>query len=241
MNNKVSVGCYITIPSEIVAEIFSNLPYDFLVVDLEHSIITIHEAQNIIRVANLSGKEVLVRLSDNKDETQIKRVLDAGADGIIVPMVNTVDDAMHAIESSYYPPLGKRGVGLARAQLYGEKFNQNLERLQKKKIKIIVQFEDVKVVDSVEKILGLEEIDGFMIGPYDFTASMNIHGKFDDKGFLEEINKINEINKKYKKLQGFHLIEPDPKDFSKLIEKNYNFIVYSIDTKHLLSSAKKIF
>ena len=119
MNNKVSVGCYITIPSEIVAEIFSNLPYDFLVVDLEHSIITIHEAQNIIRVANLSGKEVLVRLSDNKDETQIKRVLDAGADGIIVPMVNTVDDAMNAIESSYYPPLGKRGVGLARAQLYG--------------------------------------------------------------------------------------------------------------------------
>ena len=240
MIKKCEVGCFVTIPSGIVAEIFSFLPYDFVVVDLEHSIISIEEAQNIIRIAQANDKQALVRVSSN-NEVEIKKVLDAGADGIIVPMVNSVDDAKKIIQNAYYPPIGKRGVGLARGQMYGEKFSAYLDKIKNKKIRIIVQFEHIDVVNSVDEILSLPEIDGFMIGPYDFTSSMNIHGEFSNKDFLDQLQKINNANKKHKKMQGFHLIDPDPKAFNKLLEEKYNFVVYSIDTRHLTLSAKQIF
>ena len=98
MINNCRVGCYITIPSEIVAEIICNMPYDFIVVDLEHSVVSIEDAQNIIRIAQLYNKKSLVRVSSN-NTVEIKKVLDAGADGIIVPMINTVEEAKQAIKN----------------------------------------------------------------------------------------------------------------------------------------------
>ena len=130
MINNCRVGCYITIPSEIVTEILCNLPYDFIVVDLEHSVLSIEDAQNIIRVAQLYNKKSLVRVSSN-NAVEIKKVLDAGADGIIVPMINTVQEAKQVIENSYYPPVGSRGVGLARGQMYGKNFHPYLKKLKK--------------------------------------------------------------------------------------------------------------
>jgi len=240
MINKCQVGCFITIPNEIVAEIFSVMPYDFVVIDLEHSVISIENAQNIIRIAQSHHKEALVRVSSN-DEVEIKKVLDAGADGVIVPMVNSAEDAKKVIKNVYYPPIGNRGVGLARGQMYGEEFSSYLKRVKNKKIRIIVQFEHIDVVDSVDDILSMSEIDGFMIGPYDFTSSMNIHGEFTNKAFKDQLKKINNANKKHKKIQGFHLIDPDPKAFKKLLKEKYNFVVYSIDTRHLTLSAREIF
>ena len=96
-------------------------------------------------------------------------------------------------------------------------------------------------MENLDEILSLDEINGFMIGPYDFTASMDMHGQFDNPLFLEKLNIINDVNQKYKKTQGFHLIDPDPVAFKKLLNDKYNFIVYSIDTKHLNSSAEEIF
>lgn len=240
MINNCRVGCYITIPSEIVAEIICNMPYDFIVVDLEHSVVSIEDAQNIIRIAQLYNKKSLVRVSSN-NTVEIKKVLDAGADGIIVPMINTVEEAKQAIKNSFYPPVGIRGVGLARGQMYGKNFYSYLEKVKEKDIEIIVQFEHIDVMENVDEILSLDGINGFMIGPYDFTASMGIHGQFDNPLFLDKLTIINNINKKYKKTQGFHLIDPDPKAFRKLLNNKYNFVVYSIDTKHLNSSAEEIF
>ena len=140
MIKNCRVGCYVTIPDEIVAEILSKLPYDFIVIDLEHSVLSIKDAQNIIRIAQMNNKKSLVRISSN-NEVEIKKVLDAGCDGIIVPMVNTYEDAKKAVEYSYYPPIGKRGVGLARAQLYGENFSSYLERVNSKNIDFLTNKE----------------------------------------------------------------------------------------------------
>ena len=93
----------------------SKAGFDWLVVDLEHSVIELSEAEVLIRTIELCDCSPLVRLSEN-DSVQIKRVMDAGAHGIIVPMVNNAEDALRAVESVYYPTKGKRGVGLARAQ-----------------------------------------------------------------------------------------------------------------------------
>src|SRR5690606_18376179 len=116
---------WLTIGNETVAEIMCMSDYDWIAIDLEHSSIDLSMTLNLIRVIELSGKSSLVRVSSN-DEVQIKRVLEAGASGIIVPMIRNREDVERAYSYMHYPPYGKRGVGLARAQGYGTRFRDYL-------------------------------------------------------------------------------------------------------------------
>ena len=122
-SKKLTLGSWITLGHPAIAEIMARAGFDWLVVDLEHSVIDLNMASDLIRVIDLCGVAPLVRLTSN-DQNQIKRVMDAGAHGIIVPMVNSVEDAKKAINSLYYPPIGNRGVGLGRAQNYGIEFEE---------------------------------------------------------------------------------------------------------------------
>ena len=108
---KASIGSWISLGNQGIAEILCDAGFEWIVIDLEHSAITLDIAADLIRVIDLKGTVPLVRLTSN-DSNQIKRVMDAGAHGIVVPMVNTIDDAKYAIESTRYEPIGKRGVGL---------------------------------------------------------------------------------------------------------------------------------
>src|SRR3990167_5583095 len=110
-----TIGSWITLGHTAIAEIMARAGFDWLVVDLEHSTISIEQAGELIRVIDLCGVAPLVRLTSNHPD-QIKRVMDAGAHGIIVPMVNSADDAARAVAATSYFPKGIRGVGLARAQ-----------------------------------------------------------------------------------------------------------------------------
>src|SRR5882762_8606615 len=109
-----TIGSWITVGKSEVAEIMAQCGFDWLSIDMEHSAITLDIAQDLIRTIELSDCVPLVRVGEN-DATLIKRVLDAGAHGIIVPMVNTREDAEKAVRSAKYPPIGTRGVGLGRA------------------------------------------------------------------------------------------------------------------------------
>ncbi|HIE82963.1 MAG TPA: hypothetical protein EYQ00_03550, partial [Dehalococcoidia bacterium] len=111
--NKVSIGTWITLGHPAIPEIFASSGFDWLAIDLEHSAITLGEAEELIRVIDLKNVIPLVRLSSNNAE-QIKRVMDAGAHGVIVPMVNNADQAAQAVAAVKYPPVGQRSVGLAR-------------------------------------------------------------------------------------------------------------------------------
>ena len=146
-NGELTIGSWITIGSSAIAEIFANSGFDWLVVDLEHTTLSLDQAGEIIRTIDLSGLPALVRLTDN-DSNQIKRVMDAGANGIVVPMVNSIDDAKSAISATRYAPIGHRGVGLARAQLYGDSFRGHLE-WQKDGPVVIVQIEHQSALDNL--------------------------------------------------------------------------------------------
>ena len=127
LNNKqITIGSWITIGNTAVAEILAKAGFDWLVVDIEHSTISIDTVGDLIRVIDLAGVTPLVRLTSN-DPNLIKRVMDAGAHGIIVPMVNSEKDAMDAVAATRSPPIGIRGVGLARAQGYGVSFTDYFE------------------------------------------------------------------------------------------------------------------
>ncbi len=229
--NEVVLGSWITLAHPGIAEIMASSGFDWLAIDLEHSTITIKEAEELIRVISLSNVTPLVRLTSNNEE-QIKRVMDAGADGVIVPMIKTVDDVMRVVDAIKYPPQGKRGVGLARAQGYGARFDEYLD-WQKDNSIIIIQIEHIDAVNNLEALLAIDEVDGFIIGPYDLSASMGIPGQFDHADFIVVMKKITEIASQTEVPSGIHIIEPDVEQIKRRIEDGYQFIAYSLDIRML--------
>src|ERR1700686_3463590 len=184
--NELLIGGWITLPHPAIAEIMSRAGFDFIVVDLEHSVTTIGEAGELIRVIDLCGIPALVRTTSN-DADQIKRVLDAGAHGVIVPMVNSPEQANAAVAAVRYPARGTRGVGLGRAQGYGVTFQQYCRWVEESSI-VIVQIEHIEAVQKLDQILSIDGVDGYIIGPYDLSASMGLAGQFehpDVRGAIE--------------------------------------------------------
>lgn len=231
MLDKLTIGSWITLAHPAIAEIMAKAGFDWLAVDLEHSVITIKEAEELIRVIDLCGVVPLVRLTSN-DANQIKRVMDAGAHGVIVPMVNSALDAIAAIEAVKYPPQGKRGVGLARAHDYGEKFSDYWSWQESLSL-VIVQIEHIEAVQNLEEILSVEGVNGYIIGPYDLSASMGIPGQFEHADFKKAMAKIKKITNKLETVGGIHIIEPNPDELSQKISEGYKFIAYSLDIRML--------
>lgn len=226
-----SIGSWITLAHPAIAEIMSSAGFDWLAVDMEHSVITIREAEELIRIINLSGVIPLVRLTSN-DPNQVKRVMDAGAHGVIVPMVNSSDDARRAVQAVKYPPLGNRGVGLARAQGYGKCFQKYLE-WQKTESIIIVQIEHIDAVKNLKSIFSVPGINGYIIGPYDLSGSMGIPGEFEHPDFLSAMEKIRNVAREMDIMGGIHIIEPEPQQLQQRIDEGYRFIAYSLDIRML--------
>jgi 2-dehydro-3-deoxyglucarate aldolase len=229
--NHLTIGSWITLAHPAIAEIMARAGFDWLTIDLEHSAITIREAEELIRVISLSGVPPLVRLTSN-DSNQIKRVMDAGAHGVIVPMVNSREDAKKAVQSLYYPPVGQRGVGLARAQGYGTSFSAYQKWLKDEAV-IIVMIEHIDAVNNLEEILTVPGIDGFIIGPYDLSTSMGIPGRFEDPCMVEAIEKIRTISSALGKTGGLHVVEPDSAKLREAIGNGFRFLAYSLDIRIL--------
>ena len=236
LNNQYTVGSWITLAHPAIAEIMSKAGFDWLAIDLEHSVITIKEAEELIRIISLSGVTPLVRLTSN-DPNQIKRVMDSGAHGIIVPMVNSSQDALKAVKAMKYPPHGNRGVGLARAQEYGKSFNE-YKTWQESETLLIVQIEHIEAVNNLLDIFSTDGVDGYIIGPYDLSGSLGVPGQFDHPDFIAAIKNINSLAKEMNIPSGIHIIEPNLDELNSSIEKGYKFIAYSLDIRMLDASCR---
>lgn len=228
---KVTLGSWITIGNTSIAEIMARCGFDWLVIDMEHSAIDIAMAQELIRIIELCKVAPLVRVGENNPNI-IKRVMDAGAHGVIVPMVNTKEDAINAVNSVKYPPYGKRGVGLARAQKYGLGFEEYKKWLEKESI-VIVQIEHIDAVNNLKDILSVKGVDGFIVGPYDLSASIGKPGEFNDPEVKTALKNVQLIAKKIKKPAGIHVIPPDHREVNNKIKGGYKFIAFSLDTLFL--------
>jgi len=226
-DGHISIGSWITIPHPSIAEIMARAGFDWLVIDMEHSPIGISEAEQIIRVINLCGLPALVRVGENNSNL-IKRVMDSGASGVIVPMVNTKEQAKQAVEAVKYPPVGQRGVGLSRAQGYGMLFEE-YQRWVEKESTVIVQIEHIQAVKNIDAILSIDGIDGFIVGPYDLSASLGIPGQFDHPDMLESLETIKSVINKGTKHSGFHVVTPDVDTALTKLQEGYSFLAFGVD------------
>ena len=230
--NKFYLGSWITLNHFSIAEIMADAGFDWLCVDMEHSVIDYYEAELLIATIEAKGCTPYVRVGAN-DPLLIKRVLDAGAKGVIVPMINSKDDAQKAVNAVKYPPLGDRGVGaVGRAQNYGFGFEEYAKTVNQN-TKVMAQIEHIDAINNLEAILSVKGIDGTIIGPYDLSGSMGKPGQFQDSDVINALLKYETISKKLKKQMGYHVIKPDHKLVIKKIEAGYTFIAFSWDTYFL--------
>lgn len=224
---SASIGSWITIPHPSVAEIMARAGFEWLAVDMEHSPMEISTTEEMIRVIQSCGLPALVRVGEN-NSTLIKRVMDSGASGVIVPMVNTAQEAKAAVAAVKYPPLGRRGVGLARAQGYGTIFEDYCQWVAKESV-VIVQIEHIEAVENLDAILSVEHVDGCMVGPYDLSASLGVPGQFDHPDVFNALNKIKRVIQKRRKPFGFHVVQPDLQTAFEKFKEGYSFVAFGVD------------
>lgn len=227
LNGYVSIGSWMQLSDPSVAEIMGQAGYDWIAIDLEHGSITISQLPDLFRALELGGTLPLARLAQGSVK-DCKQVLDAGAGGVIIPMVESSEQLKMIVEACRWPPAGTRGVGFSRANLFGKHFEEYREEAQSPLI--VAMIEHIKAIDQLEKILQVDGLDAILVGPYDLSASMNKTGEFDDPEFKETINTIKLLCERYNVACGLHVVQPDRTMLQQRIDEKYRFIAYSIDT-----------
>ena len=236
-NNKLTLGSWITIANPAIVEIMATANFEWLCIDMEHTSIDLATAQMLITTIQSKSMKALVRVSKN-EEVIIKKVLDMGADGVIIPMIKTKEEAEEAVSYVKYPPHGKRGVGLYRAQGYGTSF-ESYKKWVDEEVVIIAQIEHIEAVENIEEIITTEGIDGTIVGPYDLSGSMGFPGDFERDDVKKAINDVKLACEKYNKPYGFHVIESDPSMLKKRIDEGCTFLAYSLDFFFLGDSVRE--
>ena len=236
LNNRQSIGSWIQIPNSSVAEIIGQMGFEWVAVDMEHGAVSLSQLPDIFRALELGNTLPLVRLSQG-EEKECKQALDAGAAGVIIPMVNDANKLKKIINFCRWPPAGKRGVGFSRANIFGHKFDHYKHEAQQ--TLIVAMIEDLVAVNNLESILSVKGLDAVLIGPYDLSASMNLMGKFSNKRFKKIIQKILNLSKKYKVSAGIHIVEPSKLTVKEITSQGYQFIACGMDTIMIQDSAKK--
>lgn len=187
-SNTPLIGTIVTLNNPQITEMLSSAGFDWLMIDMEHSTLTIGEVQCLLQSMHPDCISI-VRIPGN-DPVWIKRVLETGCDGIMVPLVNSEDEARVAVDAAKYPSDGSRSFGVSRAHGYGARFDSYINSANQETV-VLIQVEHIKAVNYIEQILSVKGIGGIFIGPYDISGSLNRIGDISD----EEVQKAIDIVK----------------------------------------------
>ena len=180
------IGPLISLRSPEVVEILAKTGFDWLFIDAEHGAFDPHDAQAMLQAAGECPCVIRVPASD---EVWLKKALDIGAAGIIVPQVHSVEQAERIVRMCKYSPQGSRGVGIARAHQYGIEFEEYLEKANQQTA-VILQAESREAIDQIKSIVQVSGVDAILIGPYDLSASLGKLGQLSDPEVVEAIEQI---------------------------------------------------
>jgi len=240
LRGEPSLGTWMSLAHPSIAEILAMAGYDWVVIDTEHSCIDVSEVLRLIIAIEQRGSIPLVRLA-GINPIQAKAVLDAGAAGVVVPMVNTKADAELAVQMTKYPLLGSRGACLARAQGYGENFDAYVQNANADTL-LIVMIEHKNAVANIEEILSVPGIDGIFIGPYDLSLSLGIPGQLTHPDVQGAKQKVRDATIAHRLIPGIHLVQPSTAadDCRQSITEGYRFIALGTDILFLGDSARAL-
>jgi 2-keto-3-deoxy-L-rhamnonate aldolase RhmA len=236
LERQVTLGSWIQIGHPACAEVLARAGFDWVCVDLEHGAIDLETMTNIFRA--LSGFDCVpvARLPLN-DPIWIHRTLDAGASGLIIPMVKTAAEAEAAVREAKYPPRGVRGFGRSRANLYGADFESYIASANDE-IPMIMQIEHKDAIPNLDAILRVEGVDGVFIGPLDLSGSMGIPGQLDHHQMIAALAKYRSACGAHKKSAGMHIICPNETNVGRALDEGYTMLALGLDNVFMDQSAR---
>lgn len=226
--------------SPIVLPLLEEIGYDFVILDQEHSSITLSDIQNFVLTAKTMNLSVLVRVSSITYD-RIAKVLDMGVDGLMIPHVDTAKQVEEIVSHARYPPIGKRSYGI-RKQLCGFgpfKDKQDYIKKANQHIVLLIQVESPQSVENYEEMVKNSHIDGVIIGPMDLSMNMGIIDQVENVVFTSAVDRILRISKNNKKGFGIHLGNINAAAEWK--EKGANILLYGTITKMAMREAKRVF
>lgn len=237
-NREIIFGGWISYDHPSIAETFALTGFDFISIDMEHAPISISSAQRIISISQAYQIPCLPRPVSHSNDF-FKPLLDSGADGLIVQMVETLDELNKISNHLKYPPLGKRTYGVNRAQSFGLDFKNYVDNWNIESI-LIVQIESKKGVENIESIVSHPTVDGVMIGPYDLSGSFGVPGDINNPKVLNAAKLVINTCKKYNKSCGTQISDPNEKNISEALKQGYTFIILSSDLFVLSNWSQKM-
>ncbi len=220
-------GGWISFGHPSIAEIIARSGVDFVAIDMEHSTMSLFDAQQIVMGCQSQGIPCLPRPVSHGVE-MIKPMLDAGSDGLIVPMVSTEEELERLIGFCKFPPQGRRSFGVARAQGYGFDFDAYVSAWNESS-PFIIQIETVQGVENIDKLLGYDAVDGVMIGPYDLSGSLGVPGQLNHPRVLEACEQVVRVCQKMGKSCGTQIVEVNGASVDKALAQGYTFVILSSD------------
>lgn len=242
LKNKLLAGdralaCWLHLASPIAAEIIALCGFEGALIDLEHGPIDYHDATHLMQAMNGFEISPIIRVPWN-DPVEIKRALDIGAEGIMVPSVETAEAAQQVVSACHYPPRGIRGAAhiLNRAASYGLAGDAYLET-GGKQLLVICQIETRKGVNNLESILAVEGIDMLFIGPNDLSGDISGVGDYGNPEFIAALARAEKlIAASDKWLGGIPRPDDSPRQ---MLERGYDFVISGSDVLMLRDSALK--
>lgn len=230
---EITLGTWVTIGNPDVAEILANLGFDWLVYDTEHGPLSIETVEAMIQATSGTNVVPFIRVAWN-DMVLIKRALDVGAYGVVVPWVNNRDDAVKAVKATQYPPRGVRGTGPRRCALYGLD-TEDYFRKAETEILTIVQIETPEALRNVDEILSVDGVNLFFIGPTDLTTSLGIRGQLNHPKFIEALERVLEAGRRHGVPGG--IMAYNDEQVHRALERGFRFIALASDFRLLIRGA----
>ena len=218
-----------------IAYLLAQCGFDFFIIDNEHGTFSYETISNIIAAARGAGISVIVRVPEIRREA-IMKPLDSGADGLLVPMVDTPEQAAQIMSFAKYPPAGNRGVGLRRAHSrYAKVPAESYMQEANERTLIIVQAETRKAIENVESIARVKGVDGIFVGPMDLSVQLGIPGRISDPREVAAIDRVIEVCRENQLIAGIQLF--DLTALKGWVAKGIRFATYSGDVALLADAA----
>ncbi|NEU30616.1 hypothetical protein GN156_07455 [bacterium LRH843] len=236
--NKKSVGTFLHSGSSIMVESLGYTDIDYVVIDMEHTPIDTGEIEKLIVTARVSETAPFVRVSDSS-RGPILKLLDAGAEGIIVPNIETVEQVHKLVEYAKYSPVGNRGFAPGRAAGWGNapSFSGGIESYMEicnRETLLIPQCETVGCLENIEAIVAIDGVDGIMIGPFDLSIAMGKPAQFDDLEIKGAIDKVLNACKAASKM--CIIFAGNPESASHYLAKGFDSVIVGTDNTVLIKA-----